>query len=102
MDELIQERVTQKENELNAEYDERMRNYEERYVGVFRGRPSCLSTSNCQNTLTTAREKDLQRQVTSAKSQLRDLHSSNESTQAKLMDASQRQGTSPSSRPGTR
>ena len=32
MDELIQERVIQKENELNAEYDERMRNYEERYV----------------------------------------------------------------------
>ncbi len=32
MDELIQERVRQKENELNAEYDERMRNYEERCV----------------------------------------------------------------------
>lgn len=32
MDDLIQERVTQKENELNAEYDERMRNYEDRYV----------------------------------------------------------------------
>jgi homeobox protein cut-like len=30
MDEMIQERVTQKENELNAEYDERLRNYEER------------------------------------------------------------------------
>lgn len=30
MDDLIQERVSQKENELNAEYDERMRNYEER------------------------------------------------------------------------
>ena len=30
MDELIQERVASKENELNAEYDERMRNYEER------------------------------------------------------------------------
>lgn len=30
MDDLIQERVTQKENELNAEYDERMRNYEDR------------------------------------------------------------------------
>ncbi|EKC99410.1 vacuole transport-related protein [Trichosporon asahii var. asahii CBS 8904] len=29
MDDLIQERVTQKENELNAEYDERMRNYED-------------------------------------------------------------------------
>ncbi|KAK4689850.1 homeobox protein cut-like, partial [Tremellales sp. Uapishka_1] len=66
MDDLIQERVTQKENELNAEYDERMRNYEER-------------------------EKDLQRQVQTAKTQMRDLHSSNESTQAKLLDASQRE-----------
>lgn len=67
MDDLIQERVTQKENELNAEYDERMRNYEER-------------------------EKDLQRQAKTLKDQLRDLSTSNESTQAKLMDASQRQG----------
>ncbi|KAL7418489.1 hypothetical protein Q5752_006947 [Cryptotrichosporon argae] len=66
MDELIQERVTQKENELNAEYDERMRNYEER-------------------------EKDLQRQVQTLKGQLRDMHTSAESTQAKLLDASQRQ-----------
>ncbi|WVQ84708.1 hypothetical protein IAT38_006864 [Cryptococcus sp. DSM 104549] len=66
MDDLIQERVTQKENELNAEYDERMRNYEER-------------------------EKDLQRQVETVKNQLRDMHTSNESTQAKLMNASQRQ-----------
>lgn len=32
MDELIQERVSQKENELNATYDERMRNYEDRFV----------------------------------------------------------------------
>lgn len=30
MNEMITERVTQKENELNAEYDERLRNYEER------------------------------------------------------------------------
>ncbi len=30
MDETIQEKVTQKENELNATYDEKMRNYEER------------------------------------------------------------------------
>ncbi|KAK8853171.1 hypothetical protein IAR55_003872 [Kwoniella newhampshirensis] len=66
MDELIQERVTQKENELNAEYDERMRNYEER-------------------------EKDLQRQVETVKNQLRDMHHSNESTQAKLLNASQRE-----------
>ncbi|WVR07736.1 hypothetical protein IAU60_004779 [Kwoniella sp. DSM 27419] len=66
MEDLIQERVTQKENELNAEYDERMRNYEER-------------------------EKDLQRQVETVRNQLRDLHSSNETTQAKLLDASSRQ-----------
>lgn len=37
------------------------------------------------------REKDLQAQVTSLRSQLKDLYSSNESTQAKLVDASQRQ-----------
>lgn len=67
MDDLIQDRVTQKENELNAEYDERIRNYEER-------------------------EKDLQRQVATHKSQLKDLAMSNENTTAKLMDASQRQG----------
>ena len=30
MDELIAEKILQKENELNATYDERMRNYEER------------------------------------------------------------------------
>lgn len=38
------------------------------------------------------REKDLRRQVQTAKDQMRDLHTSNESTQAKLLDASQRQG----------
>ena len=38
-----------------------------------------------------SREKDLQRQVQMVKDQLRDLHTSNESTQAKLLDASQRQ-----------
>lgn len=37
-------------------------------------------------------EKDLQRQVQTFKDQIRILHTSNESTQAKLMDASQRQG----------
>ena len=36
MDDLIQEKVTQKENELNATYDEKMRNYEERYVRRIR------------------------------------------------------------------
>ncbi|KZV97752.1 hypothetical protein EXIGLDRAFT_348335 [Exidia glandulosa HHB12029] len=30
MDEMIKEKVTQKENELNATYDERIRNYEDR------------------------------------------------------------------------
>lgn len=67
MDDLIRERVTQKENELNAEYDERIRNYEER-------------------------EKDLQRQVEMVKKQLRDLHMSNESAEAKLLNVNQRQG----------
>lgn len=32
MDVAIQERVAQKENELNATYDERIHNYEERYA----------------------------------------------------------------------
>ncbi|KIJ09330.1 hypothetical protein PAXINDRAFT_172520 [Paxillus involutus ATCC 200175] len=65
MDDLIVEKVTQKENELNATYDERMRNYEER-------------------------EQDLTRQVTLYKSQLRDLRLSNETNQARLLDASSR------------
>jgi len=30
MDEVVQEKVSQKENELNATYDEKLRNYEER------------------------------------------------------------------------
>ncbi|KAG8213607.1 CASP C terminal-domain-containing protein [Butyriboletus roseoflavus] len=65
MDELIAEKVTQKENELNATYDERMRNYEER-------------------------ERDLTRQVTLYKSQLRELRLSNETNQARLLDVSSR------------
>ena len=32
MESLIQERVTQKENELNATYDEKLLNYEDRLV----------------------------------------------------------------------
>ena len=32
MEGMIQEKITQKENELNATYDEKMMNYEERYV----------------------------------------------------------------------
>jgi len=35
MDVAIQERVAQKENELNATYDERMRNYEARCAMYF-------------------------------------------------------------------
>ncbi|KAF7979865.1 hypothetical protein HWV62_40631 [Athelia sp. TMB] len=66
MEEMIQEKVLQKEAELNATYDERLRNYEER-------------------------EQDLQRQVSLTKNQLRDLRMSNESSQAKLLDHSQRQ-----------
>jgi hypothetical protein len=30
MEDMIQEKVVQKENELNATYDEKLRNYEER------------------------------------------------------------------------
>ncbi|KAJ6499051.1 CASP C terminal-domain-containing protein [Mycena sanguinolenta] len=66
MEEMISEKVAQKENELNATYDEKMRNYEER-------------------------EQDLQRQVTLTKNQLRDLRLSNDSNQAKLIDHGQRQ-----------
>ncbi|KAI0063715.1 hypothetical protein BV25DRAFT_1824286 [Artomyces pyxidatus] len=66
MDAVIQEKVAQKENELNAAYDEKMRNYEER-------------------------EQDYQRQVTLVKDQLRDVRMSQESTEAKLFDQSQRQ-----------
>ncbi|KAF8270277.1 CASP C terminal-domain-containing protein [Lactarius quietus] len=65
MDTAIHERVVQKENELNATYDEKMRNYEER-------------------------EQGLHRQVSLLKDQLRDLRMSNESTEARLMDQSQR------------
>ncbi|CCM01147.1 uncharacterized protein FIBRA_03195 [Fibroporia radiculosa] len=66
MEEMIQERVIQKENELNATYDEKIRNYEER-------------------------EQDLQRQIALTRSQLRDLRMSNETNQAKLFDHTQRQ-----------
>ena len=83
MDDLIQERVTQKENELNATYDEKMRNYEERCVPSY---------STGQILMHIAREQDLQRQLALTKNQLRDLRSSNESNQAKLLDHTQRQG----------
>ena len=42
MDELIQEKVVQKENELNATYDEKMRNYEERQVTSRSSRPTVI------------------------------------------------------------
>ena len=32
MEEMILERVSQKENELHATYDEKLRNYEDRFV----------------------------------------------------------------------
>ncbi|EJD02863.1 uncharacterized protein FOMMEDRAFT_156221 [Fomitiporia mediterranea MF3/22] len=66
MEDLITERVSQKENELHATYDEKLRNYEDR-------------------------EKDLVRQLSLAQTQLRDLRMSNESNQAKLLDQTQRQ-----------
>ncbi|CAD6579741.1 MAG: hypothetical protein CYPHOPRED_000996 [Cyphobasidiales sp. Tagirdzhanova-0007] len=66
MEELLNERVASKEAELNATYDERLRNYEDR-------------------------ERDLQKQVTLVRTQLRDLRTSNESTQAKLLDQGSRQ-----------
>lgn len=34
MEDMISERVLAKQNELNAEYDERLRNYDERYVAA--------------------------------------------------------------------
>ncbi|TEB30365.1 hypothetical protein FA13DRAFT_1733679 [Coprinellus micaceus] len=66
MDDMIQEKVGQKANELHGTYDERIRNYEER-------------------------EQGLQKQVTLANNQLRDLRMSHDSNQAKLIDHSQRQ-----------
>ncbi|KPV77777.1 uncharacterized protein RHOBADRAFT_51589 [Rhodotorula graminis WP1] len=66
MDDLIQDKVANKEAELHATYDERLRNYDER-------------------------EKDLQRQVSVARSQLRELRTTADSNQARLFDHSQRQ-----------
>ncbi|KAF8829096.1 hypothetical protein HHX47_DHR3000686 [Lentinula edodes] len=73
MEEIIQERITQKENEFNATHDEKLRNYEDRY------------------TILAISEQDLRRQLLLTKSQLRDLRMFNESNQAKLLDHSQRQ-----------
>lgn len=86
MEGLIQEKVSQKENELNATYDEKLRNYEERSALVSR-------QSSYSNADFCSREQDLQKQISLARNQLRDLRTSNESQQAKLLDHSQRQGT---------
>ncbi|KAK2464237.1 hypothetical protein APHAL10511_003694 [Amanita phalloides] len=66
MEDMIQEKVLQRESELKATYDERFRNYGER-------------------------EQDLQRQVELTRNQIRDLRVSHDSNQAKLLDQSQRQ-----------
>jgi len=84
MDEMINERVTQKENELHATYDEKIRNFEERWVVATGLRAAGLTVHN--------REQDLQRQVTLTRTQLKELRVSNESNQAKLLDHTQRQG----------
>ncbi|CAE6431019.1 unnamed protein product [Rhizoctonia solani] len=66
MDNMIQTRVSQKEAELNATYDEKLKNYEDR-------------------------EQDLQRQLELTRGQLKDLRASHDTSQAKLLDHSQRQ-----------
>jgi homeobox protein cut-like len=88
METLIQEKVSQKANELTATYDEKLRNYEDRCV--IPRNPS----SNFLNFDNLSREQDLQRQLSLTKNQLRDLRVSNENNQAKLFDHSQRQGIS--------
>lgn len=93
MDEMINERVTQKENELHATYDEKIRNFEERFVTVAY---VCIADPTVCD-----REQDLQRQVTLARTQLKELRVSNESNQAKLLDHTQRQGGCHRNRPLT-
>lgn len=46
MEDMISERVSQKENELNATYDERLRNYEDRFVVSLRDPLSVGVTSH--------------------------------------------------------
>lgn len=87
MDDIVKENVSAKEAELHATYDERLRNYEERCAQNTPQLEDCLLTLN-----PTHREKDLQRQVTVARSQLRELRTTADSSQAKLFDHSQRQG----------
>ncbi|KAK4054157.1 hypothetical protein OIV83_001183 [Microbotryomycetes sp. JL201] len=66
MADLIRDNVAAKEAEMHATYDERLRNFEER-------------------------EKDLQRQVTVARSQLRELRTTADTSEARLLDQSLRQ-----------
>lgn len=65
MEESIAEAVKQRENELNAVNDEKIRNYEER-------------------------EKNLLSQLEETRTQLKDAKMSNDSTQAKLIDHNQK------------
>ncbi len=92
MEDMIADRVGAKEAELHATYDERLRNYDERYAPTI----SLAVHLSCQSTdlftFSIFSEKDLQRQVTVARSQLRELRTTNDSSQAKLFDHSQRQG----------
>ena len=49
MDEMINERVTQKENEMHAAYDEKIRNFEERSaisIRWMRYRSNCATIGN--------------------------------------------------------
>ena len=88
MEDLITERESQKENELHATYDEKLRNYEDRS-----GRSIQLPSRHIVFTsILFFREKDLVRQLSLSQTQLRDLRMSNESNQAKLLDQTQRQG----------
>ena len=50
MDTAIHERVAQKENELNATYDEKMRNYEERCAYRSLIFPCCHLLNSFQGT----------------------------------------------------
>lgn len=90
MDDLVKDNVAAKEAELHAIYDERLRNYEER-CGIYRAIPRDL-VAVVLTAVVALREKDLQRQVTVARSQLRELRTTADSSQAKLFDHSQRQG----------
>lgn len=63
LEDMVKTRVANKESELNATYAERIANFQDR-------------------------ERDLTKQVEVARTQLRDLRTSNESTQARLLDDS--------------